>query len=90
MFDADQFRDVIDVVDVVLDRGGSSSVTKLRTAVTLITPPFAAMARIASSVLQRGWPGARARQLEWVISTGFVASANARSLYTAGLSANRR
>jgi hypothetical protein len=36
----------------------------MRTMVTSITPPLAAMRRIASSVLQRALFGTRARQLE--------------------------
>src|SRR5437762_1798761 len=35
-----------------------------------ITPPFSAILRIASSVLQRGCSGLSARQFAWVISTG--------------------
>src|ERR1039457_6872773 len=45
--------------------------TKGRTMVIPMTPPFAAMRRMASSVLQRALPGTSARQLEGVTRTGF-------------------
>ena len=56
--------------------------TKLRTPVMPITPPLAAMALIASSVLTRGW-SISARQLLCVIEIGFfeisIASSVVRS-----------
>ena len=48
---------------------GPPARTKPRTMVMPITPPFAAIARMASSVLQRA-AGTSARQLECVTSTG--------------------
>ena len=50
--------------------------TKAAMAVMPMTPPRAAMARITASDLQRGL-SAMARQLEWVISTGFFEAAKA-------------
>ena len=42
---------------------------KRRMAVIPITPPWAAVARITSSYLQRGCGGTRVRQFEWVTRT---------------------
>ena len=39
-----------------------------------------AIAWMASSLLQRGWPFTSARQLEWVISTGLLVTSNASSV----------
>ena len=45
-----------------------------------ITPPFAAILRMASSVLQRGCPGTSARQFECVIRAGRLVASNASSV----------
>lgn len=84
MLGADQVADVVEVVEVALDRRrldvGSTSETNWRTVVIPMTPPDAAIVRMAASVLVRGCPPASARQLECVNSTGLRDSSQASSV----------
>ena len=59
---------------------GSLSLTNMRTPVIPITPPVAAMARMASSVLVRGCPPDSTRLFECVKRTGRDETSQASSV----------